>query len=248
MSKKAGVILSLLVILSLFFNIVSFVNITNISLNKDSIVFNYNSLLSEAESLRDEVNKLTKEKEMLKRNIYYVQDISNTNNRLIKEQIKLIELKNNRSFLRENEVIPIYDGNVDTYDREVILYISFSKSLTLQEKLKEICSKLSQYCFNGLPIELEHIKDVEGKTVAVINLRESPINEGITEPEEQVGYTWSGNYFQGSTGGLLTYVKLVETFLQRDYKGEWIEGVQFLYEGKEIDFEHIEGLREIIYR
>ena len=94
----------------------------------------------------------------------------------------------------------------------------------------------------------KEIKDIEGKSVAVINLRESPINEEIAGPEEMIGHSWATYYFQGSTGGVLTSIKLVETFLQRDYRGPWIDGVQFLYEGNQIDFEHVEGLREINYR
>lgn len=245
---KKGVILTLLIILSLFFNLVSFVNITNINFDKEATESSYRELLAEVESLRARIDELEKKNEELMRSKYYLEDLTNANNRLIKEQIKLMELKNNWSFLRENEVLPIYDGNVNSYSREIALYISFPKSLTLEEKLREICSKLSQYCFNGLPIELKEIKDIEGKSVAVINLRESPINEEIAGPEEMIGHSWATYYFQGSTGGVLTSVKLVETFLQRDYRGPWIDGVQFLYEGNQIDFEHVEGLREINYR
>lgn len=248
MSKKVGALLLILVLVSLFFNIVSFTNITSISFDKDSIESNYNNILTELQSLREEVNRLTKENERLLSNTDYVQQISNTNNDLIREQIKLIELKKDWRFLRENEIFPIYDANLYSYDREIILYISFPKTLKLREKLIEVGSKLSQYCFNGLPIELQEIKDVEGKKIAVVNLRESIVNEGKKDYAEYVGYTWNGNYFQGSTGGILTYTKLVETFLQKDYKGEWIDGVQFLYQGAEVDFEHVPDLKNIVYR
>lgn len=247
MSRRTGVLLLLLILVSLFFNIVSFVNISNISIDKEEIELRYNNLLSEVQSLKKEINRLTEDNEALRRNIYYVQQLANINSSLIREQIKLVDLRKDWRFLRDNEVFPIYDANVDNYNKEVMLYISFPKDLELNEKLRKIGDKLSQYCFSGLPIELEYIKDIEGKKIAVVNLKESDINEGLNI-KDRIGYTWSGNYFQGSTGGALTYVKLVETFLQRDYKGEWIDGVEFLYEGSRIDFEHVEGLSEIIYR
>lgn len=247
MSRRIGVLLLLLILISLFFNIVSFVNISNISLDKEAIESSYNDLLSEVQSLKEEINKLAEDNEVLKRNISYVQQMSNINSSLIKEQIRLVDLKKDWRFLRDNEVFPIYDANIDNYEKEVTLYISIPKTYKLNQKLREIGNKLSQYCFNGLPIELKHIKDIEGKKIAVVNLKESTINEGL-DIEDKIGYTWVDNYFQGSTGGMQTYVKLVETFLQRDYKGEWIDGVEFLYEGSKIDFEHVEGLSEIIYR
>lgn len=246
--RKAGLILTLLIMVSLFFNIVSLVNITNISFDKESIESSYNELLAEIKIVKERLDELSRENEELRLNTYYLQDITDANNRLIKEQVRLMELKNDWRFLRENEVLPIYDGNVDTYDREIVFYISFPKTLTLDEKLKVICSKLSQYCFNGLPIEFEGIENIEGKRVATINLREASLNEEIISLEEIIRPTWATTYFQGSTGGLLTYINLVETFLQRDYRGEWIDGVHFLYEGNEIDFEHVTGLKEIIYR
>ncbi|HHV45358.1 MAG TPA: hypothetical protein GXX53_00395 [Tissierellia bacterium] len=247
MSKKTGVLLLLLILISLFFNIVSFVNISNISLDKEAIESSYDSLLSEVQSLKKEISRLTEDNEVLRRNISYAQQMSDINSSIIKEQVKLIDLKKDWRFLRDNELFPIYDANEESNEKEVIFYTSFPKTLKLNEKLRGIGNKLSQYCFNGLPIELEYIKDIEGKKVAVINLRESYINEGL-DIEDKVGYTWLDDYFQGSTGGMQTYIRLVETFLQRDYKGEWIDGVEFLYEGSKINYEHIEGLSEIIYR
>jgi len=246
-SKKTGVLLLLLILISLFFNIVSFVNISNISLDKEAIESSYDSLLSEVQSLKKEISRLTEDNEVLRRNISYAQQMSDINSSIIKEQVKLIDLKKDWRFLRDNELFPIYDANEESNEKEVIFYTPFPKTLKLNEKLRGIGNKLSQYCFNGLPIELEYIKDIEGKKVAVINLRESYINEGL-DIEDKVGYTWLDDYFQGSTGGMQTYIRLVETFLQRDYKGEWIDGVEFLYEGSKINYEHIEGLSEIIYR
>lgn len=112
-----------------------------------------------------------------------------------------------------------------------------------------IGNELSQYCFDGLPIEVSEIKKVDGKEIAVINLKESVFNEEIDAPKKFVGRTWKAGYFQGSCGGSITSMELIETFLQRDYKGKWIDGVQFLYEGNNItEFDHVPRLSDINYR
>jgi hypothetical protein len=46
----------------------------------------------------------------------------------------------------------------------------------------------------------------------------------------------------------MTSIALSETFLQKEYSGTWIDGVQFLLDGETIDLEHVEGLSEIIYK
>ena len=52
--------------------------------------------------------------------------------------------------------------------------------------------------------------------------------------------TWSSGYFQGSTGGNATVTKLIRTFLQEDFEGEWVDGVKFLYNNDDTNnFEHI---------
>ncbi|MDQ2087579.1 hypothetical protein RBH29_14195 [Herbivorax sp. ANBcel31] len=78
--------------------------------------------------------------------------------------------------------------------------------------------------------------------MAVINLRE------YDEKNTSIRRSWKSHYFQGTTGGRETSVTLIETFLQRDYSGEWIDGVSFLYYDNEIEFFHVEGLSKIQYR
>ena len=85
-------------------------------------------------------------------------------------------------------------------------------------------------------IDLVEIKEIGNKKVAIINLKEN---------DDEL---WITTYFQGSSGGNITSTQLIETFLQRDYWGKWIDGVEFLYENSKIDFDHVEDLHDISYR
>lgn len=87
------------------------------------------------------------------------------------------------------------------------------------------------------------IENRNNKKIAIIDLREK------NHPYPH-GYSWRGIYFQGSSGGGSTTVTLIKTFLQENYKGEWIDGVEFYYEGKPIvenEWAHI-FLSGTIYR
>lgn len=162
--------------------------------------------------------------------------------------MEIINYKEEKDFTDENLILPIYTANILTYKDEIKYYMAIPKELSLEEKLSTIANKLSQYCFNGLPIEVLEIEKVEGKKIAIIDLKELSFNQGIDEYTKFIGSTWKTYYFQGTTGGAITSKQLVDTFLQKGYQGEWIEGVQFLYEGEIIDYEHVFGLSDIHWR
>jgi len=138
----------------------------------------------------------------------------------------------------ENETFIIYDGNIDTYKKEAKGEISIPKDKGIQEKLEAIAKKLSEVNFNNLPIEVLKIETVNGKKIAKINLKEDSKNQK----------QWFQSYMQGSAGGSITSVSLIETLLQKEYKGQWIDGIEFSYEGKKCEFEHAYDLTEIVYR
>jgi hypothetical protein len=47
-------------------------------------------------------------------------------------------------------------------------------------------------------------------------------------------------YFQGSTGGTWTSKILTSNFLQKRYKGDWIDKLRFHYQGEEFEeWDHI---------
>lgn len=138
----------------------------------------------------------------------------------------------------ENEIFTIYGSNMDTYKKEAMGEISIPKDKSIQEKLEEVAKKLSEVNFNRLPMEVLRIETVNGKKIAKVNLKEDSKNQK----------QWFQSYMQGSAGGSMTSVSLIETFLQKEYKGEWVDGVEFSYEGKKCEFEHAYNLTEIIYR
>lgn len=143
---------------------------------------------------------------------------------------------------KEFEFFPVYGPDREAMNAEINFYVRIPKNLPAIEKLKILADKLSRFKF-GLPIEVLRVKEQKGRKIAVINLlehKETDINSELT---------WRSVYFQGSTGGFFTTKTLIETFLQEDYSGEWIDGVEFYYEGKSIsnDWDHI-SLSGTIYR
>lgn len=140
-------------------------------------------------------------------------------------------------------LFPILGPDREWMKEEVCFYIHISPDLPLIDKLRIIADKLSSFMFSDLPIEVVEIKEKNNKLIAVVNLKEiSPAVPNLP--------SWGRGYFQGSTGGYFTTIILKENFLQRNYTGKWIDGVEFLYENipiKEGDWDHI-SLYGTIYR
>ncbi len=134
----------------------------------------------------------------------------------------------------------VYGLDYNTNEIIVNFYVDIQEELSLIEKLKILANKLSEFVFNYHPIDVLRIENRNGQRIAIIELRES---------NSPGAFTWSGGYFQGSSGGMSTTVTLRCTFLQVGYPGEWVDGVEFYYEGQPIskDWEHI-GLSGTIYR
>lgn len=184
-------------------------------------------------SLKDENIKLTKEVSVMKEKS--------------SDQEKSIE-KLKEEIKNKNSTYPIYSADINTYAKEAHFGTYIADDLPLKDKLGTLAKTLSEVYFSNLPIEVLEITEVDGKKVAVINLKESEENQKVTDNLEFKGQSWSRNYFQGSTGGNITSVELIETFLQKDYKGQWVDGVKFLYNNKNINFDHVPGLSEVSYR
>ncbi|MBB6716133.1 hypothetical protein [Clostridium gasigenes] len=153
----------------------------------------------------------------------------------------------------EVDYFNIYRSNIDTYEKEIKIKKSVPKTTEKDPRmyqLRHIVYSLSKNCFSGLPIEFIRIENVNGKDIAIINLKERKENEGIVDYDKLKvkGQTWSWSYLQGSTGGKITTVSLEETILQREYNGNWIDGVEFLYNDKKIQMQHVPRLGDVIYR
>ena len=187
-----------------------------------------NKIKEDNQDLMNQVNDLTKKNQDLNSEIVVLQEA-------------LDKLKQgDDTVIGEGEsLLTIFGANIDTYEKEEVSQVSINEGLSLEEKLAVVADQLSKDVFQGLGIELSKIDIIDGKQVAVINL---------TEKDSGQDATWNTMYFQGSTGGVITSVALSDTFLQKEYDGEWIDGVKFLYKNQEIGFEHVEGLSEINYR
>jgi len=155
---------------------------------------------------------------------------------LIRDQLERSEPPTQAQYL----YLPIIGCDSNTYERHTDFYVRIDGKATLAAKVQSLANQLSRLRFGGLPIEVKSIEPRDGRTVAIINLREA---------DSTSRYSWRTGYFQGSTGGLVTSAVLIETFLQRDYAGEWFDGVQFLYEGGPIlDFDHVPALSYVAWR
>jgi predicted nuclease with TOPRIM domain len=207
-------------------------------------------------SLKDENAKLTKEISDMKEKTSKLQDsIVELTEQAKNSNTKVKDLEASNAIISEqiskqkNSIYPIYSANINSYAKEIHFGTYISDNLSLKNKLDALAKALSVVQFNNLPIEVSEISEIDGKKIAVINLKESEENQKIRDVLKFKGYSWATGYFQGSTGGTMTSVSLIETFLQKDYEGQWIDGVKFLYNNLVIDtFQHIESLNKISYR
>ena len=152
---------------------------------------------------------------------------------LIDEQVTILS-----SELDENMYItlPIHHLDITTFEPRAQYYVMMQSDWSLEQKVEHLAEKLSRYSFDGLPIELLEINQLNQRNIAVINLIDPEDREGSIYQK-----TWAGNYFQGTSGGYATTFKLINTFLQEDYDGEWVDGVEFRYNYDVInDFDHID--------
>ncbi|GEM_PF-465628 len=199
-------------------------------------------------SLKDENIALSKEVSTIKEeNVNLEKTVKDLNDKLSKQEPKN-NIAKEPSIKDKSNLYPIYTADTDTYKKQIDAYIYIPKELELKQKLDTLAKALSEAYFDNLPIQVVNIKDVDNKKVAVINLDESSENQGISDFSKLKGSTWATKYFQGSTGGTITSTQLIETMLQRDYSGQWIDGVKFLYKNKDCNFQHVPDLCNINYR
>ncbi|MDF2523866.1 MAG: hypothetical protein K0R31_1507 [Clostridiales bacterium] len=191
--------------------------------------------------LSKEVAGLKEEKSALESTI---SDLNNT----VKIQDLRIEELMNSAFRDKDDLYPIYTADSYTYEKRIEAYIYIPKETALKGKLEILANTLSEVYFDHLPIQVLRIEEVDKKKIATVNLKESAINQGVTDYEKLVGKTWTMLYMQGSTGGTITQTRLIETMLQREYQEQWIDGVQFLYNNETCDYEHAPSLKDINYR
>ncbi|AWK51214.1 hypothetical protein DIC82_09345 [Clostridium beijerinckii] len=151
---------------------------------------------------------------------------SNSSSDTSKEEAKVNKIKLSIYTIDENSLEPNESSTLEV-----------DESLSLEDKLKELSKTVSEKRFDKLAIEVKSIDTVNGKKVATINLADSGTNKWVPK-------------FQGSTGGAVTSNTLIENFLQSNNKsrGEWIDGVKFLYNNEAIEYDHVSDLSTVKYR
>lgn len=133
------------------------------------------------------------------------------------------------------EELSIYTIDDNTLEPNESSKIELSTDSSLEDKVQQLSNTISKNFFDNLPIKVKSIDTIDGKKIATINLLDDNNNKWI-------------NKFQGSTGGQITSNTLIENFLQVSYKGEWIDGVKFLYNDEPIEYDHVYELSETKYR
>lgn len=130
--------------------------------------------------------------------------------------------------------------------KETLFYVKIEQTLPIHLQLSLMADALSRHCFSFLPIEVQDVREYDGKMLALINLKEF---EGFKIGNEWTGASWAYGFFQGSAGGASTSAILIESFLQRDNPLPWIDGLVFLYEEQALrQFEHVAVLGQTIFK
>lgn len=148
------------------------------------------------------------------------------------DENKNVDSNENTSIKEELSIYTIDDNTLEPNESSKI---ELSTDSSLEDKVQQLSNTVSKNFFDNLPIKVKSIDTIDGKKVATINLVDDNNN------------TWSSK-FQGSTGGQITANTLIENFLQVSYKGEWIDGVKFLYNDEPIEYDHVYELSETKYR
>lgn len=156
------------------------------------------------------------------------------------ESIQSVKLYQSSVNNGTKEVISIYTIDGDTYEPIERYAFLVDKTLTITDKIDRIAEELSVNVF-GLPVTVDRIQEIDGMKIAEIMLGE----------DDRYGdaLTWKYQYFQGSLGSAMTMTTLQESFLQRAYQGEWIDGIRIFYEdGSVYSTDHIETFGTLIKR
>ncbi|MEQ8156908.1 MAG: hypothetical protein ABRQ25_18885 [Clostridiaceae bacterium] len=136
------------------------------------------------------------------------------------------------------ETFTIYDIDSSTMKPVPSYNFPVNKNADFHAKVDAIASEVVKNYFPGLLYGMSY-KKVDGKTLGVFNM--------IDTKPHTFEYTWYQK-MQGSTGAQLSYKRIVENLLQRNYKGTWIDGVEILYNGSSAEFEHAPEISSVIYR
>ena len=134
-----------------------------------------------------------------------------------------------------NKMIPVVDR-----------YISIPTNQSLIKTATILLDSVSANNFNNLKLEVTGIYNNEDSIeILKVNLEENP---GFKMPDSLGNYRSWHEYFQGSMGGGQTTIILIESALQKQFKDDWIDAVEFYYQNEKIgEWDHV-SLSGIIKR
>lgn len=158
---------------------------------------------------------------------------------ILKSGVPVEEPVDEDPMVEEEEELPIFGAEEDGTMIQVSTIVVKTDE-PLINKMTMMGNELGDKVFNGLKMEAVEIKEEEGKDILYVDLKEGSGEVGAP--------SWVYDYFQGSTGGQVSETALVETFLQREYGGVWIDGVNFTLDGESIQYDHVPNLKETILR
>ncbi len=156
----------------------------------------------------------------------------------LKQQVDIIK----HGYKKEN--LLVFKLLDDTGKPYIEHYGFLPSETTDKNKIQYIANYLQHHYFENAQIEVKSIETIKGKRTAVINLSE----KSTSTENKIVSKGWQSLYFQGSTGGSLTEMILIEGFLQKQLTKWPIDAVEFLYENKPIQFDHVPNLETVQYR
>lgn len=117
-------------------------------------------------------------------------------------------------------------------------FVYVSKNQTLEKKIAILLDSVSKVNFHNLKIETLSLEEnTKCHKVLKVNLKE---NIGFTIPNSLGNFRSWHHYFQGSLGGEQTTIILIESILQREYTGDWIDELEFYYQNEKIgEWDHV---------
>lgn len=122
---------------------------------------------------------------------------------------------------KNNQIeLKIYTRDQDDNDKKIeFSSFNLANNKTLNDLISELCTRLQKDYFKDDNAKIK-LEGIDNKNIATINL----INE--------VPNSWD-KHFSGSAGGFINQSTIIDTLLQREYKGDWIKGVKILIDGKD---------------
>lgn len=115
--------------------------------------------------------------------------------------------------------VKIYDVNAKN-NKFLWSTLEIDDNRSYESKIDFVLNMVHELWFYHAPYKVS-MKKYNGKNIAVINLIDKDVN---------AKNSWS-KFFQSSSIGSVNKTRLVDNLLQKQYKGNWVDGVEILYNG-----------------